>query len=87
MSKRQLPGVPSMVPKKYHHEIKCVMQQFQCDILSDILKNGNLADDAFLKVIRFSDFAGTPTGVLKIIKNGPGNAISKRLYTIRLANG
>ncbi len=80
--KRKLPGVPGMVPRKYHHEIKCVMQQFQSEILCDILKNGKLDDEAFMEVVKFSDFAGTPIGVLKMIKDVPGNEVSKRLYGI-----
>jgi len=72
-----------MVPKRYHYEIKCVMQQFQCDIIRDILKDGDLDDEAFLKVAEFSDFGTTPTGILKVIKDVPGNAVSKRLYHIR----
>lgn len=81
--KLKLPGVPSMVPRKYHHEIKCVYQDFQTRIIADILQNGRLDDEAFLKVIKFSDFEDTPTGVLKMIKDIRGNAISKRLYELR----
>jgi hypothetical protein len=81
--KRKLPGVPSMVPRKYHHEIKCVFQDFQTKIIADILKDGNLDDKAFLSVIRFSSFQDTPTGVLKMIKDIKGNSISKRLFELR----
>ncbi len=81
--KLKLPGVPSMVPRKYHHEIKCVFQDFQNAIIANILKNGSLDDDAFLNIIRFSDFQDTPTGVLKMIKDVKGNSLSKRLYEIR----
>ena len=83
--KRKMPAVPSMVPRKYHHEIKCVFQQFQCDILSDILKQADLDDKSFVKVCKFSDFVDTPTGILALIKDIKGNEISKRLYGIRKA--
>ena len=79
----KLPAVPKMVPRKYHHEIKCVLQQYRSDILADILKNANLDDEAFVEVSRFSAFHGTPTGVLKMIKDIPGNKLSKRLFEIR----
>ncbi len=81
--KLKLPGVPCMVPRKYHHEIKCVFQDFQTAIIANILRNGNLDDDAFLNIIRFSDYHDTPTGVLKLIKDVKGNSLSKRLYEIR----
>ena len=80
---RKLPGVPSMVPRKYHHEIQCVMQKFQADIVLDILKYANLDDDAFVRVGKFLELGTTPTGVLKIIKDVPGNSVVKRLYEIR----
>lgn len=83
MRKRKLPGVPKMVPLRYHHEIKCVMQQFQDDILRDILKDARLDDEAFVKVTEFSSFGSCPTGTLGIIKDIKGNEVSKRLYEIR----
>ena len=82
-----MPALPKCINnpemRKYHHEIKCVLQQFQDDILIDILKNANLNDDAFVEVTKFSNFADTPTGVLGIIKEIKGNDVSKRLYEIR----
>ena len=82
-SKRKIQAVPSMIPRKYHHEIKCVLEQFQKDILSDILKHPHLDDKAFMQVCGFSDFADVSSGLLKMIKDVEGNDISKRLYDIR----
>lgn len=81
--KRKMPAVPKMVPLKYHHEIKCVLSQFQRDILRDILKFADLDDKAFVEVSKFSDFADASTGALKMIGNIKGNDVSKRLYKIR----
>ena len=88
MSKQlKIPALPKciMTPalKKYHHEIKCVLEQFQRDILANILKNAKLNDDAFLEVSTFSDFADASTSVLRMLKDIPGNVISKRLFEIR----
>ena len=89
--KLKLPALPRcvMTPplRKYHHEIKCVLQQFQTDILIDILKNADLDDDAFVEIATFSDFADTPTGVLGMIKDAKGNTVSKRLFKIRTTAG
>ena len=82
--KRKLPGIPHMVPRKYCHEIRCVMRQFQDDIISDILKGANLDDEAFLEVVAFSDFHDTPTGTLKFLKDIKGNCLSKRLFELRI---
>ena len=43
----------------------------------------DLDDETFVKVTTFSDYAGTPTGVLKMIKDIKGNEVSKRLFEIR----
>ena len=83
--KRKIPGIPSFIPRKYHHEIKCVLEQFQRDILCDILKKADLDDKAFIEISTFSDFADTPTGVLGMIKDVPGNEVSKRIFKIRTA--
>ena len=80
----KIPSIPKFIPRKYHHEIKCLLEQFQRDILGDILKKANLDDDAFIEVSTFSGFADTPTGVLKVIKDVKGNDVSKRLYEIRM---
>ena len=82
--KRKLPGIPSHILPKYHHEIKCLLQQFQSNILIDILKNADLTDKAFEEVAKFSDFADTPTGVLGMIKDIKGNDVSKRMFNIRM---
>ena len=80
----KIPAIPKEVPLKYRHEIKCVLGQFQTDILANILKTATLDDDAFVEVSTFSRFADTPTGVLGIIKDMAGNTISKRLFEIRI---
>ncbi len=79
----KIPAIPKFIPRKYHHEIKCVLAQFQADILVGILRKANLNDDAFVEVSTFSNFADTPTGVLGMIKDITGNTISKRLFEIR----
>ena len=85
--KLKIPALPKCIMnpkmKKYHHEIKCVLEQFQRDILIDILKNARLSDEAFVEVSTFSDFADTPTGVLDLIRNIKGNEVSRRLFEIR----
>lgn len=81
--KRKLPAVPKMVPRKYHHEIKCVLQQFQDDILCDILKEADLDNKAFVEVSAFSNFADAPTGTLGFLKDIKGNEVSRRLFNIR----
>ena len=84
MSKiKKLPAVPSMIPRKYHHEIKCVYSQFQKDIICDILEHAGLDDESFVKVSLFGRWGETPTGVLNVIKDVPGNKVSKRLFEIR----
>ena len=81
--KRKIPAVPNMVPRKYHHEIKCVFEDFQRNILNDILRGADLDDKAFLEVVDFSLFAEATTGALRMMKNLKGNEISKRLFEIR----
>ena len=84
MSKRlKIPAIPKFIPRKYHHEIKCILEQFQNDILIGILKKANLSDDAFVEISTFSRFADTPTAILDAIKDIAGNTVSKRLFEIR----
>ena len=80
--KLKRPGIPSFIPQKYHHEIKCLIEQYHDDILVNILKNAKLDDTAFLQVSKFSSFGDCPIGVLKIVKDVKGNDVSKRLYEI-----
>lgn len=84
---RKTPVLPKFIPRKYHHEIKCLLEQFQRDILCDILKNAELDDNAFVEVSTFSHFADCPTSVLRKTKDIRGNDVSKRLFEIRTGKG
>jgi hypothetical protein len=79
---KKIPSIPELIPRKYHQEIKCILEQFQRDILVDILKNADLDDRSFLEVIKFSHFEGVSPLVLYLIKDTKGNEVSKRLYEL-----
>lgn len=77
--------IPSFIPTKYHHEIKCILQETAETTWRDALSVIK-GDDDYLRVANINGaMKSAPNGVLKSIASREPQSVSSRVLKIRLA--